>query len=191
MHADGSGTKAVLAYLKWKRTKDLSVWKGIAQDCFVMNLDDILCSGFTESIEVSMSIDRNKFLISGEVIATIIEECQRLCEWVTRLGIPCIYMGGETADVGNAVRTIVINNTFRASVPIIDVINAGNIGAPAFIVGFSSTGQASYEDRPNSGIRSNGLTNAIHDALCPEYRADTETYSPEVDIDLIYRGSNR
>jgi phosphoribosylformylglycinamidine cyclo-ligase len=191
MHADGAGTKAVLAYLYWKHTRDLNVWKGIAQDSFVMNLDDMLCDGITGPFRVTMSIDRNKKLIPGEVIAVLIDECDRLCRWLTDQGVPCVFCGGETADVGDAVRTITVNNTFSSSVPKTDIIDAGNITAPAYIVGFSSAGKANWETSENSGIRSNGLTNGRHDVLSPVYRDDKETYAPEIDTSLIYRGQHR
>lgn len=188
-HADGAGTKAALAYLAWKLTGDLGVWKGIAQDSLVMNLDDMACAGALGPFIVSMTIARNKHLIPGEVITALIEGCQKLCKFLTALGISCYFSGGETADLGDLVRTITVDHTVTCRFPRADVIDAGSITAPALIVGFSSTGQATWEDAPNSGIGSNGFTNARHDVLSPGYRwRYTETYAPETPLGLIYRG---
>ncbi len=187
-HADGAGTKSSLAYLVWKLTGDLDVWRGIAQDSLVMNLDDIACAGGMGPFLITSTIGRNKKLIPGEVVKTLIEGCQEFCELLTKLGIPCVFAGGETADIGDLVRTVVVDNTITVRFPRSEVIDAGNIKAPAFIVGFSSTGQAAWETKPNSGIGSNGLTNARHDVLSSDYRVHTETFSPETDADLIYCG---
>lgn len=195
VHSDGAGTKAGLGYLA-QLCSNLSkerIWKGIAQDSFVMNLDDLLCVGATGPFYISMNLDRNQKKISGEVIAHIINGCQELCEQLTALGIPCVYCGGETADVGDLVRTITVNNTFSVRMKKAAVINAANInsnGTPV-IVGFSSTGKTTYEESENSGIGSNGLTNARHDVLAPHYRQYTETYSPEIPSDLVYSGKYR
>lgn len=192
VHSDGAGTKAGLGYLA-QLCSNLSaerIWKGIAQDSFVMNLDDLLCTGATGPFYISMNIDRNQKKISGETIAHIINGCQELCDQLTALGIPCVYCGGETADVGDLVRTITVNNTFSVRIKKSHVINAASItatGTPA-IVGFSSTGKATYEEFENSGMGSNGLTNARHDVLAPHYRQYTETYSPEIPRDLVYAG---
>lgn len=191
LHADGAGTKAGLAYLMWKETDDLSVWRGIAQDAFVMNLDDLICVGATGPFEVSMSIDRNKALIPGEVLGEIIAGCNDMCIKLKDFGINSIYCGGETADVGDLVRTITVNNTFRTQMKKQDVIDASRITPGSFIVGFSSTGKASWEEKENSGMGSNGLTNARHDALSPYYRNFTETYAPETDPEIVYCGKHR
>ena len=187
-HADGAGTKASLAYLVWKLTGNLDVWRGIVSDSLYMNYDDLVCAGALGPFLVSMTLGRNKALIPGEVIKVIIDECQAVCDMLTKLGITCIFTGGETADIGDLVRTIVVDNTITVRFPRAHVINAANIKAPGLIVGFSTTGKATWEDKPNSGIGSNGLTNARHDTLFPTYRVFTETYAPETDCDLIYCG---
>ncbi len=192
VHADGAGTKAGLGYLAQFQS-NLSVeriWKGVAQDSLVMNLDDLICVGATGPFYISMSIDRNKEKISGDVIAAIINGCQQLCKQFTELGISCIYCGGETADVGDLVRTIVVNNTFSVRMKKADVIDANNITEGSVIVGFSSTGKASYEEYENSGIGSNGLTNARHDVLANHYRKFLETYAPETPRELVYAGNH-
>ncbi len=187
-HADGAGTKAVLAYLAWRAYDEMSVWKGIAQDSMVMNLDDMACAGALGPFVISMTIGRNKHLIPGEVVTALIEGCRELCTFFTDLGFPCYLSGGETADIGDLVRTITVDHTVTCRFPRTSVINAGGITAPALIVGFSSTGQAVWENAPNSGIGSNGFTNARHDTLSPLYRRYAETYAPETDPTLIYRG---
>jgi len=188
-HADGAGTKAGLAYLFWKTTgRRINVWKGIIQDSLVMNLDDLGCVGTTGPFIVSSAIGRNKALIPGEVVAQLIAGGEELFAMLRKYGIECRNAGGETADLGDLVRTIVIDNDIVTRMPRADVIDASNITAPALIVGFSSTGQAIWEDAPNSGIGSNGLTNARHDTLGPDYREHTETFAPETEIDLVYSG---
>jgi len=187
-HADGAGTKASLAYLVWKLTGDISVWKGIICDSLFMNLDDVACAGALGPFLVSLSIGRNKALIPGEVIKALIEGCQEVCDMLTGYGIRCVFTGGETADLGDLVRTIVVDNTVTVRLPREDVIDAGNIRKDAYIVGFSSTGQTPWESGPNSGIGSNGLTNARHDVLAPLHRSHTETFAPETREYLIYCG---
>ena len=190
-HADGAGTKAALAYLVWKHTGNLEVWKGIARDSLFMNLDDAQCVGVVDKFNVSLTINRNKTLIAGEVIKTLIDECQSVCEMLTERGIRCQFTGGETADVGDLVRTITVDNTITARIRRDQVIDASRINTPAVIVGFSSTGRANWEIAENSGIGSNGLTNARHDVLSKDYRAETETYAPQTDPDLVYCGDFR
>lgn len=187
-HADGAGTKSSLAYLVWKTTGDINVWRGIAADSLFMNLDDAGCAGALGPFLVDMTIGRNKALIPGEVIRTIIEECQNICDWLTDNDMPCIFTGGETADVGDLVRTIIVDNSITTRFRRSEVIDASRIRAPAYIVGFSSTGRAIWEPRPNSGMGSNGLTNARHDTLAKEYRRYPETFAPETDEKLIYCG---
>jgi phosphoribosylformylglycinamidine cyclo-ligase len=189
MHADGAGTKSSLAYLYWKETGDLSVWKGIAQDALVMNTDDLLCSGVTGNILVSSTIGRNKNLIPGEVISEIIRSNQELCDWFNEMGISMTLTGGETADVGDLVRTIIVDSTVVARIRRDDVIDNANIRPGDVIVGLSSTGQATYEDRYNGGMGSNGLTSARHDvfenSLASQY---PESFDPLVPADLVYSG---
>jgi phosphoribosylformylglycinamidine cyclo-ligase len=189
MHADGAGTKSSLAYLYWKETGDLSVWKGIAQDALVMNTDDLLCAGVTGNILVSSTIGRNKNLIPGEVISEIIRSNQELCDWFNEMGISMILTGGETADVGDLVRTIIVDSTVVARIRREDVIDNANIRPGDVIVGLSSTGQATYEDRYNGGMGSNGLTSARHDVfengLAARY---PESFDPLVPADLVYSG---
>jgi phosphoribosylformylglycinamidine cyclo-ligase len=189
MHADGAGTKSSLAYLYWKETGDLSVWKGIAQDALVMNTDDLLCAGVTGNILVSSTIGRNKNLIPGEVISEIIRSNQELCDWFNEMGISMTLTGGETADVGDLVRTIIVDSTVVARIRREDVIDNANIRPGDVIVGLSSTGQATYEDRYNGGMGSNGLTSARHDVfengLAARY---PESFDPLVPADLVYSG---
>jgi len=189
MHADGAGTKSSLAYLYWKETGDLSVWKGIAQDALVMNTDDLLCSGVTGNILVSSTIGRNKNLIPGEVISEIIRSNQELCDWFNEMGISMTLTGGETADVGDLVRTIIVDSTVVARIRRDDVIDNANIRPGDVIVGLSSTGQATYEDQYNGGMGSNGLTSARHDvfenSLASSY---PESFDPLVPADLVYSG---
>lgn len=187
-HADGAGTKSSLAYLVWKLTGNLDVWRGIAQDSLVMNLDDIGCIGNTGPFLISSIIGRNKALIPGEILKALIEGSQEFCDLLSDLGIPCHFSGGETADIGDLNRTITVDNVITARMRRADVIDASKIKAPALIVGFSSTGQARWEKEPNSGIGSNGLTNARHDVLAPFYRTHKETYAPETNPKLIYCG---
>jgi phosphoribosylformylglycinamidine cyclo-ligase len=189
MHADGAGTKSSLAYLHWKVTGDASVWPGIAQDSLVMNLDDCACVGAMGPFLISNTIGRNAKRIPGEVIRGIVEGYQRLCDTLSDLGIPCVMTGGETADVGDLVRTIIADSTVTARLPRADVIDAANMVPGDVIVGFSSTGQATWETVPNAGMGSNGLTSARHELLGSDYRSRfTETYAPEIDPTLVYCG---
>lgn len=192
MHADGAGTKSALAYIYWKETGDLSVWKGIAQDALVMNIDDLLCVGATDNILVSSTIGRNKNKIPGEVVAAIINGTEELLQNLRESGISAWSTGGETADVGDLVRTIVVDSTVVCRMKREDVISAGNISAGDVIVGLSSSGKASYEDRYNGGMGSNGLTSARHDVFA-NYLAKKfpESYDPEIPADLIYTGNYR
>ena len=189
MHADGAGTKSSLAYMYWKETGDLSVWKGIAQDALVMNLDDLLCVGATANILVSSTIGRNKNLVPGTVIAALINGTEELLADLRTLGISIYSSGGETADVGDLVRTIIVDSTFTCRMKRSDVIDNGNIRPGDVIVGLSSSGQATYEKSGNSGIGSNGLTSARHDVfahgLAHKY---PESYDPLIPEDLVYTG---
>ena len=190
MHADGAGTKSSLAYLYWKETGDLSVWKGVAQDALVMNLDDLLCVGITDNILLSSTIGRNKNLISGEVIKTIIEGTEELIQEMSDYGINIKSTGGETADVGDLVRTIIVDSTVVARIKKSDIIDNSNIKSGDVIVGLSSFGKSSYEDNYNGGMGSNGLTSARHDVfhkyLMNKY---PESFDPSVPENLIYSGS--
>jgi phosphoribosylformylglycinamidine cyclo-ligase len=192
MHADGAGTKSSLAYMYWKETGDLSVWKGIAQDALVMNLDDLLCVGATESaILLSSTIGRNKNLIPGEVISAIINGTQELADELAKHGVDIVLTGGETADVGDLVRTIIVDSTVTARMKRSDVIDNANISAGDVIVGLASFGQASYEHDYNGGMGSNGLTSARHDVfhkkLAEKY---PESYDPLVPEELVYSGNH-
>lgn len=190
MHADGAGTKSSLAYVYWRETGDLSVWKGIAQDAIVMNLDDLLCVGVTDNILLSSTIGRNKRLIPAEVIAAIINGTEEVLEMLRSYGIGIYGTGGETADVGDLVRTVIVDSTVTARLKRSDVISNDRIRAGDVIVGLASFGQAVYEDRYNGGIGSNGLTSARHDVfhklLAEKY---PESYDPHMPADLIYVGS--
>ncbi|NQU86662.1 MAG: phosphoribosylformylglycinamidine cyclo-ligase [Mariniphaga sp.] len=190
MHADGAGTKSSLAYLYWKETGDLSVWKGIAQDALIMNIDDLLCVGATDNILVSSTIGRNKNNIPGEVIAAIINGTEELLEKLRNLGVNIFLTGGETADVGDLVRTIIVDSTVTCRMKRSNVISARNISAGDVIVGLSSSGQASYEDSYNGGMGSNGLTSARHDVFA-KYLAQKypESFDPKVPEDLVYSGN--
>ncbi len=189
MHADGAGTKSSLAYIYWKETGDLSVWKGIAQDALIMNVDDLLCVGATNNILLSSTIGRNKNLIPGEVISTIINGTNELCQELTELGVSIYPTGGETADVGDLVRTIIVDSTVACRMKREDVIDNANIQAGDVIVGLSSSGQATYELEYNGGTGSNGLTSARHD-LFANYLADKypESYDSSIPKDLVYSG---
>lgn len=189
MHADGAGTKSSLAYMYWKETGDLSVWKGIAQDALIMNIDDLLCVGATNNILLSSTIGRNKNLIPGEVISTIINGTNELCQELTELGVSIYPTGGETADVGDLVRTIIVDSTVACRMKRADVIDNANIQAGDVIVGLSSSGQATYEHEYNGGTGSNGLTSARHD-LFANYLADKypESYDSSIPKDLVYSG---
>ncbi|MFM2285933.1 MAG: phosphoribosylformylglycinamidine cyclo-ligase [Bacteroidota bacterium] len=189
MHADGAGTKSSLAYIYWKETGDLSVWKGIAQDALVMNTDDLLCVGVTNDFLLSSTIGRNKNKVTGEVIAALIQANQELCDWFTSMGVNVHLTGGETADVGDLVRTLIVDSTVVARIKRSDVIDNSNIKAGDVIVGLASFGQASYENSYNGGMGSNGLTSARHDVFSSEYRSKyPESYDPEVPEELVYSG---
>lgn len=190
MHADGAGTKSSLAYLYWKHTGDLSVWKGIAQDSIVMNTDDMLCVGIANNMLLSSTIGRNKHLIPGEVIQAIIEGTQDFLDQMNDWGVGIQLAGGETADVGDLVRTIIVDSTITARVPKSDIIETSIEGGQV-IVGFSSYGKTNYETEYNAGMGSNGLTSARHDILDGMYQKDKETYDPGTDIDLVYSGSGK
>jgi phosphoribosylformylglycinamidine cyclo-ligase len=192
MHADGAGTKTSLAYLYWKETGDLSVWRGIAQDSIVMNTDDLICVGATGPMLISSSIDRNKNKIPGEVIAEIINGTEEVLEMLRNHGVEIYSTGGETADVGDLVRTITVNSTVIARMKRSEVISNDNIQAGDVIVGLASFGQASYETTYNGGMGSNGLTSARHDVL-DSYLASKypESFDPEVHSALVYSGSKR
>jgi len=190
MHADGAGTKSSLAYIYWKETGDLSVWKGIAQDALIMNIDDLLCVGATDNILLSSTIGRNKNLIPGEVISAIINGTNELVEELATMGVNIYPTGGETADVGDLVRTIIIDSTVTCRMKRADVIDNANIRPGDVIVGLSSSGQATYEKEYNGGMGSNGLTSARHDVFA-NYLAEKypESYNPDIPVDLAYSGS--
>jgi phosphoribosylformylglycinamidine cyclo-ligase len=190
MHADGAGTKSSLAYIYWKETGDLSVWKGIAQDAVVMNVDDLLCVGATGPVLLSSTIGRNKNLIPGEVITAIIEGTEEVLEMLRQYGLDINSAGGETADVGDLVRTVIVDSTVTARIRRIDVVDNGRIQPGDVIVGLASFGKAHYENEYNSGIGSNGLTSARHDFFSNEYSDRyPETFDPAVPRNLIYSGS--
>jgi len=192
MHADGAGTKSSLAYMYWKETGDISVWKGIAQDAIVMNLDDLLCVGATDNILLSSTIGRNKNLIPGEIIAAIINGTEEFLAEMRELGIGIHSTGGETADVGDLVRTIIVDSTVTARMKREEVISNHNIQAGDVIVGLSSFGKASYEKEYNGGTGSNGLTSARHDVFNKEYAEKyPESYDPSVPYDLVFSGSKK
>ena len=192
MHADGAGTKSSLAYMYWKTTGDLSVWEGIAQDALVMNLDDLLCVGVTDGILLSSTIGRNKNRIPGEVIAAIIQGTEKLIQNLSDQGVQVYSTGGETADVGDLVQTIIVDSTVTARIARKDVIDNARIQAGDVIVGLSSSGQATYEYQYNGGMGSNGLTSARHDVLA-KYLAQEfpESFDPSIPEDLIYSGSQK
>ncbi len=192
MHADGAGTKSSLAYMYWKETGDLSVWKGIAQDALIMNIDDLLCVGATDNILLSSTIGRNKNLIPGEVISCIINGTEELLEDLRSQGIGIHSTGGETADVGDLVRTMIVDSTVVCRMKRSDVITNKNIQDGDVIVGLASFGQASYEDAYNGGMGSNGLTSARHDVF-DKYLAKKypESFDPAVPEDLVYSGSKK
>ena len=192
MHADGAGTKSSLAYAYWKETGDLSVWKGIAQDALIMNTDDLLCVGAVDNILVSSTIGRNKMLIPGEVISAIINGTDELLSEMRKMGIGIYATGGETADVGDLVRTIIVDSTVTCRMKRSDVIDNANIRPGDVIVGLSSCGQATYEKEYNGGMGSNGLTSARHDVFA-KYLAEKypETYDKSVPEELVYSGSYR
>ena len=189
MHADGAGTKSSLAYMYWKETGDLGVWKGIAQDALIMNIDDLLCVGATDNILLSSTIGRNKLLIPGEVIAAIINGTEELLAELRELGVNIYSTGGETADVGDLVRTIIVDSTVTCRMKRSDVINNANIKGGDVIVGLASSGQAIYEREYNGGMGSNGLTSARHDVFA-KYLAERypESYDANVPDELVYSG---
>lgn len=190
MHADGAGTKSSLGYLYWKETGDISVWKGIAQDALIMNVDDLLCVGATDNILVSSTIGRNKNLITGEVLAALINGSEELMAELREMGIGIYGTGGETADVGDLVRTIIVDSTVVCRMKRDDVIDNANIKSGNVIVGLASFGQATYENEYNGGMGSNGLTSARHDVF-NKYLAEKypESFDPSVPEELVYSGS--
>jgi len=192
MHADGAGTKSSLAYIYWKETGDLSVWRGIAQDALIMNVDDLLCVGATDNILLSSTIGRNKMLVPGEVISAIINGTNDLCEELSELGVNIYPTGGETADVGDLVRTIIVDSTVTCRMKRVDVISNDKIQAGDIIVGLSSSGQATYEKEYNGGMGSNGLTSARHDVFA-NYLAQKypESYDASIPSDLVYSGKKK
>lgn len=192
MHADGAGTKSILAYLYWKETGDLGVWKGIAQDAIVMNIDDLLCVGIHDQFLFSSTIDRNKSLIPGEVLQAVIHGTQAFFDQMSDYGVNIRFMGGETADVGDVVRTMAVNGTMTARWPRAATVTNEHIQAGDVIVGLASFGRCAYEQEYNSGIGSNGLTSARHDALA-KYYADAfpESYDPALPREVVYIGGHR
>ena len=191
MHADGAGTKSILAYLYWKQTGDISVWKGIAQDAIVMNLDDLLCVGIYNNIVFNSTIDRNKLAIPGEVLAAIINGSQGLFDTLKNYGVHIHYLGGETADVGDVVRTIAVNGTMTSRWPKNKIISNDKITAGDVIVGFASDGQANYETEYNSGLGSNGLTSARHDVLHKWYAQHfKESFDNNLADEVVYIGKH-
>lgn len=192
MHADGAGTKSILAYLYWKETGDISVWRGIAQDAVVMNLDDLLCIGVYDNIIFNSTIDRNKNLIPGEVLKEIIDGTSSLFSILSNMGVRVHYLGGETADVGDVVRTVAVNGTMTARWPKNKLITNEKIKPGAVIVGLSSSGKAVYENEYNSGIGSNGLTSARHDMFSTYYANKyPESYDPSLSSDVVYIGKHQ
>jgi len=192
MHADGAGTKSSLAYIYWKETGDLSVWKGIAQDAIIMNVDDLLCVGAIGPILLSSTIGRNKNKIPGEVISTIINGTEEVLEMLRAHGMNIISTGGETADVGDLVRTIIVDSTVTARIKREEVIDNGKIQAGDVIVGLASYGRATYESEYNGGMGSNGLTSSRHDVFSKDYAAKyPESYDPAVPEELIYSGKHK
>ncbi|MBS1670450.1 MAG: phosphoribosylformylglycinamidine cyclo-ligase [Bacteroidetes bacterium] len=191
-HADGAGTKSILAYLYWKETRDASVWRGIAQDAVAMNLDDLLCVGVYDNFLFSSTIDRNKKIITGEVIKEVIEGTQIFFNSLKEYGININYLGGETADVGDVVRTIAVNGTLTARWKKNKLITNNKIDAGNVIVGFASSGQTTYENEYNSGLGSNGLTSARHDVLSKYYAEKyPETFEPLLNNKVVYIGKNK
>jgi phosphoribosylformylglycinamidine cyclo-ligase len=192
MHADGAGTKSILAYLYWKETGDVSVWKGIAQDAIVMNLDDLLCVGIYDKILFSSSIDRNKHLLPGEVLKTLIEGTQSFLDTMRDFDVDIAFLGGETADVGDVVRTIAVNGTMAARWPKDKLVTNEKIARGNVIVGLASYGRSTYENEYNSGIGSNGLTSARHDILNKFYAENfPETFEPSLNRDVVYIGQHK
>ena len=192
MHADGAGTKSSLAYVYWKEVGDTSVWKGIAQDALIMNIDDLLCVGATENIMLSSTIGRNKSIINGDVLSKIINGTEELLAEYRKYGVNIISTGGETADIGDLVRTIIVDSTVVARMKRSDVIDNANIKGGDVIIGLSSSGKATYETEYNGGMGSNGLTSARHD-IFSKYLVEKypESFDPSVPSDLVYSGSKR
>ena len=192
MHADGAGTKSILAYLYWKETGDINVWKGIAQDAVAMNLDDLLCVGVYDNLLFSSTIDRNKTLVPGEVLEQVINGTQEFFDELKKFDVNIHYLGGETADVGDVVRTIAVNGTMMARWEKNKIITNEKIKAGEVIVGFASDGHANYESEYNSGIGSNGLTSARHDVLNKFYAENfPETFEPSLKGNVVYIGKNK
>ncbi len=192
MHADGAGTKSILAYLYWKETGDVSVWKGIAQDAVAMNLDDLLCIGITDNILFSSTIDRNKLVINGQILEAVINGTQEFFNTLKEFGVHIHYLGGETADVGDVVRTIAVNGTMTARWPKNKLVTNEKIREGNVIVGFASAGKATYETAYNSGLGSNGLTSARHDVLEKYYAGEyPETFEPTLSDEVVYIGKNK
>ena len=192
MHADGAGTKSILAYLYWKETGDISVWSGIAQDAVAMNLDDLLCVGVTDNFLFSSTIDRNKLLINGAVLEAVINGTQAFFDQLRSFGVNIHYLGGETADVGDVVRTVAVNGTMTARWPKSKLVTNDKIAPGNVIVGFASYGQCSYETAYNSGLGSNGLTSARHDVLNKYYAEKyPESYEPSLNDGVVYIGQNK
>ncbi|ULT42385.1 AIR synthase-related protein [Niabella defluvii] len=192
MHADGAGTKSILAYLYWKETGDTSVWKGIAQDAIVMNLDDLLCVGIYDKLAFSSTIDRNKTLIPAEVLSEVINGSQEFFDTMKTWGVNITFMGGETADVGDVVRTMAVNGTMVARWPKEKLITNEKIQPGNVIVGLASFGKSNYETEYNSGLASNGLTSARHDVLNKFYAEQyPETFEPRLADDVVYIGKHR
>lgn len=192
MHADGAGTKSILAYLYWKETGDISVWKGVAQDAIVMNLDDLLCVGIYKNLLFSSSIDRNKNRIPGEVLKVLIEGTQEFFDAMNEHGVDITFLGGETADVGDVVKTIAVNGTMAARWKKEALLTNEKIKPGNVIVGLASYGQSIYEDEYNSGIGSNGLTSARHDVLSKYYAKNfPESFDESISDDVVYIGANR
>lgn len=190
MHADGAGTKSSLAYMYWKKTGDVSVWKGIAQDALIMNIDDLICVGATDNIMLSSTIGRNKSLIPGEVLSAIINGTEELIAELKKFGVTIHSTGGETADVGDLVRTIIVDSTVTARMKRADVIDNANIKVGDVIVGLASFGQATYENQYNGGMGSNGLTSARHDVFHKELATKyPESFDAAVPEDLVYAGN--
>jgi len=192
MHADGAGSKSILAYLYWKETGDVTVWEGIAQDAVAMNLDDLLCVGVTDNFLFSSTIDRNKLLITGDVLQAVINGTQAFFYLLKTFGVNIHYLGGETADVGDVVRTIAVNGTMTARWPKSKLVTNDKIAPGNVIVGFGSAGKASYETDYNSGLGSNGLTSARHDVLSKYYAEKyPETFEPVLPAEVVYIGKNK
>jgi phosphoribosylformylglycinamidine cyclo-ligase len=192
MHADGAGTKSILAYIYWKETGDASVWRGIAQDAIAMNLDDLLCVGIYDQILFSSTIDRNKLVINGDILSQVINGTQDFFNTLKTYGVNIEFLGGETADVGDVVRTIAVNGTMTARWPKHKLITNDLIAPGQLIIGFSSHGKANYETEYNSGLGSNGLTSARHDVLSKEYATKyPETFEPSLSERVVYIGKNK